>query len=339
MIRDNGRKISTRLSSGVIIGLLVIGLVGIQGCAAKRQWTNTKTVEDQIKTVCEVIEKSTRETYQGVGVARVSIYTEAPTPGESTMDFATGEMVVIKPAGPEIQKHEEEFLVNFAFKGQSSRADLYEVVDRNPGNLLESLIYTPETTFRYVNGKYVKILTPPSMLHSYYKHGYNFHPEAIIRFDGIGFVKKVETFLKAAKTINTKSTDEDLFAIDIEGSKIYPHDQYVATLTLDPKANFRPVYYRIDGENTKAGITGHILYEAEWKQYASIWYITDLRYETASSYNEGLKGHGKEMVDIHIENFDPKAEVKDSQFTLESLNIPIGTEVRDQKKGLVYKYK
>ncbi len=302
----------------------------------------TENLEDLIQTICKAVQESTADVYSGRGVAKVHFYYDLPQ---------YKPRYVFDPAPPEPRKREvigreereEEFLIDFVFKGQSTRADKYTFMEGKRGEFLRSDVDTAAQSLVYRNerGGLVAIIPPhPSIF--YRQMGKDFHPETLNQFCKVPFSMHIEGFFKWAKKITPTYTEDGLLCIKREGD-VYHADRYSAsTLILDPEADYRPIEYRSDSEVDEYGSVRSVRYQAKWKKYGSAWYIERLKYyeewKSKEEYKK-IQPDYKWWVEIEVESFDPTAEVKDSEFTLEGLNIPIGALVTDRIADVIYYYK
>jgi len=293
-----------------------------------------------IKNACQTLEKSIKETYQGSGTAKVLIHREALPPAEIRVDRETGEEKIIKPRGTKIETTEEKFLVDFAFKGEKSLAERYEINENGEKRrLLSSTINTPEISFHYNGEENHAVRAPTESFRSFYRElGYDFHPEVSIQITGKSFWEMMGLFLKYEKVVNMNSDTKDVFRIEF-GDKI--NGEAPVIFVLNPQANFRPVEYSLKGEilgnnNKKIG-EDTFCYQANWKQYSpNYWYIKDLKYERLVKWEEKLPT--KYRVEIEVLSFDPETKVEDSKFNFENLNIPGGIPVNDLIEKTDYKW-
>lgn len=298
------------------INEILIGIIGIFCISMSFSFAQSRSEsEDIIKKACQTLEKSIKETYQGVGTARVLIYEK---------DI--------------IETKKEKFLVDFTFKGEKSLAERYEINENGgKGRLLSATINTPEISFHY-NGKenYAVRAHTRSFMSFYREKGYDFHPETFTRLFKLPFTSQMEMFMKYAKVIKIDSTNNSLLTMRFEGDKIDDEAQVLAILILDQQADFHPTDYKYSLESSWGLHSDNS--QLKWKYYFSTcWYIEELKYNALTKIKKE-KFPREKRVEIKILNFDPETKVEDSKFNFENLNIPGGTPVNDVIEKTQYKW-
>ena len=299
---------------------------------------SSNETEELIRTASQTAQKTINLTYQAAGVAKVLMYNEA-VPAEEIGDKGEGETVLIRPRGPEIEIEERKFLVDFAFRGESSIAEFYEIDETGgKGEFSSAFIYTPEASFYYDKGLGFAVYSPSKNLKEYYRgQGYDFHPQTFTRIMGKPLTEQMEMFIKYAKKIDVDSVDGGLLQIKLEGDKICDYCNASGTLTLASKLNFLPLKYEYDFENKKNGYSLNLDYKAQWEKHSSSCsYITE--FESYQVYKEKGQLPARSGIKIEILSLQPDFGVKSSKFDFKNLPIPEGTPVHDNVKHIYYNW-
>jgi len=317
--------------------LILVGIIGMVWRNVPYSFAKpSNNTEDLLRTICNTFEKSLKRTYQGRGLSRVLIFSEVVPSQEITKDYDTGETTLIKPRGTKIETTEQKFLVDFAFKGEASLSEFYEIKENgDKGKFLSANINTSDMRFLYDAKRSNAARLPTTQPIKYRSMGYDFHPETLTRIYQMPFVRQMDIFLKYTRAIETHYNVDGLLEVKLEGDK-NDNLYHSRTLVLDPQADFRPVKFKSVSEINRSGSMVEVHYQANWERYTSTWYITNLTYEESRKFKGELPT--KYRVEIEVLNFDPDTEVKDSVFDFKNLDIPKGTPMYDRIEGVEYKW-
>jgi len=292
-------------------------------------------IKEQINFAADVLEKSMIETHQGRGSAKVFIHEESRSPAINLLtNPETGETKLIKPRGTTLEKRNTELIVDFVYKGKNSKAEIYEIQNREKKRII-SFIYTPELNITYHLGQVVIDTEPISM---YFRQiGYDFHPDTFINLGKNTPLVKIlrERIINRWEEIEVKNTKDGLFIIKTKGAKDSPVPDASVSFILDSNAFFRPIEYIYYHKSKIDTISDN--YRMKWKQYSSEWYIANFTCENFVKDVDDPEFPFTRKIDIKITEFNPESEIKDSEFTLESLNVPSGTLVNDRIINKNYK--
>jgi hypothetical protein len=224
----------------------------------------------------------------------------------------------------------KELVVDFVFKGQTSRTDIFESRGGDRGTRLFA---------RVVSDRHVIRLDPGSAHISRPQGrgdrdlGLDFHPEVFTHFEGIALTKWLEGFLEHPPDYTSaKVDDEGILHIIARAPVVIPktREQYNNEMrfSFDTQKGLLPVLCStryIHAEPNK-GWSAEIEYE--WAKYDSTWYIRRAEYSVRPS--------NKDHRVITVKNFTPHVEEK--EFTLDGMGLVDGTRVFDKIAGVNYRY-
>jgi hypothetical protein len=236
----------------------------------------------------------------------------------------------------------EEGQINFIFKDEMSRTDVYSVSDsENKGERVKGWIRGTKYSVLYNDHSATIKATPSSAFDR--RVGNDFHPNTYLQLETVD--RSIAAFLDRAsksKSIIEINQDEDILEINMnyEGEKQHEH----FALSVDTAKEFRPVYFKQAFEYPEnPEENGLYTCRYEWKKYGSDWYISSIRQNS-----EGMGGsfdaetgtsekyRVTKNIEIFIQEFVPNAEIDEKEFTLSGLNLKPGTLIKDQIAGLDY---
>lgn len=181
-----------------------------------------------------------------------------------------------------------------------------------------------------------------------HRFGYDFHPATFLGINGISFAECLRRCTRNATSMSVGLNSNGLLKIEVEYQDIQgkeDDDVLRKILLLDPAKGYRPVFY----QSTWSYLAPDKLswgeqYRVAWQQYGGSWYVMAADYEAlkVGSYVKGEEPQiiwpSTQSVRFRVTDFVPDAEVQDSEFTLEGLNLPDGTLVYDSVAGISYRY-
>ncbi len=301
-----------------------------------------------LEVILRAVEESTKGVFQGEGRATLHIYEEMPDPQviPTVRDPETGQwkQVDAEPGGHGMVRSDERFIIDFAFKGESTRIDRHSIgEDGAPQDLIHSFVDTPDIAFLYRSQPNpVLAIMHHGTSHSYRRLGHDFHPDTLIRVaESPAFPEHVGFMVKHSRTTSSSYTDEGLYQLQFDGD-VYDEYAHSTVLLLDPQADYRPVEFTSEDQTDQHGSVFLTRYRARWKEYGDSWYIEDLDYEERDQYKKQTNGVARDRVEklaVHVDKFDPTVTIDDRRFSLEEMNVSVGTPVQDTVGGLAYKYK
>jgi hypothetical protein len=305
--------------------LLASALAGIAAIAATLSVPREGFAAPLTKELIETISKAQREhlsaLQQGKGQATVSIQKEyaggdGPGPGSGRL------------------------IVDFMFKGAKTRTDAYvQNPDGTRGELAWKWIDTVETELAYGPGPIGAHITDGGIHGNggYRKIGHDFHPETFIRVIGLTTEEALRRFQSGAVKSDCHLDGNGLLTVTARGL-----DGTTVQLVLDSRVDYSIVSLDSKAVMDELGSLNLTKYKAEFSPREGI--PRRIVYENAFQ----LKGQKasteknrlciKEHCEVQITSFD-QTEVDARVFELDALNIPPGTRMQDNQRGLLYKYK
>lgn len=235
----------------------------------------------------------------------------------------------------------KELIVDFAFKEQKSRTDIFESSGGSKGSRLQGRIKSDKYDFNYYS--YTKEGWGSAEILRARGHreirgiGEDFHPEVFKKLKSYSLVYWLETFLKAEEfeiDVSARLAGEGILHIvgrghivDSTRSREYDHE---IQLSFDTQKELVPVLCRSTFEHPEK--TTSTIVKLQWAKFNSLWYVSRAEHSSVHA------GDFQRRVYITVKNFSPNVKVSDKEFTLNGLGIPDGVLVRDRVEGVTYRY-
>jgi len=279
-----------------------------------------------IETIRRAHEVSLLNVPLGAGTARVTISREQVGQGGKTMG-----------------SEQERLYVEYAFKGEKTRTDQYDLADGGKGNLKSKHINTGEVAYGLHAGRNAYIARGGGGDLSYYeKVGYDFHPRT---FDVAGWLplpKELEALLSDSRQFKSSIRSDGLLEINIAGNRLHEDWKRSATIVLDPQADCHVVEYDYASQWDEYGSSTTIRYTVERDAVFSALYPRRVVRELVEDIKDpnGRPPLTKTTIrtEVEILSFTGAQTVPDRDFTFEGLEVPVGTEVTDSIRDLRYLY-
>lgn len=227
----------------------------------------------------------------------------------------------------------KELTVDFVFKGQNSRWDIFEWVGGSKDSRLRARVASDKYYISLVSDDSVTM--NPARRHDAIRN--DFHPTTFLRFKDYPLRRWLQGTLEydfvadPEQYASAKLDDKDILHIVSGGPVTSPKGEGLSSeyqMSLDTKRGLIPVLLRSTTKSPER--TGSSIIRLEWAQYDSAWYVSRVEY----SVEPGNLLHRV----FKIKNFSPNVEVSDEEFTLNGLNIPDGMLVHDRLAGVSYGY-
>jgi hypothetical protein len=228
---------------------------------------------------------------------------------------------------------DKELIVDFVFKGPSSRTDIFETnVESKNSRLLSEAVtdkqvisFTPTYESARISG-----------FQEHNKIGLDYHPDVFLNFYGNALVK----WLKGLILKTEYPPDYTSVEVDTEGILHYiagghlvhegeGYDQELK-FSFDTNKGLLPISYYLDNKYVDPNKNWGGEAKFEWSKFDSVWYLTQAEYSV-------LRGKGKHVV-FTIKDFTPNVDVSDNEFTLDGMNIPDGIMITDSIEHIAYRY-
>ena len=232
--------------------------------------------------------------------------------------------------------YDKQLIIDFAFKGNRSRADVFESDGEHRGSRIRATVCTNDTCIRALHQAY-----SIGRADKYRREvGWDFHPGTF--FEVLGekpLVKWLEYELATPRSPADRSVELDSNGIlrlsiraHVATQRQYDPKEYdvQATISFDTHKEYRPVLYERKFINAD-GSWHATQAKLQWARFGTTWYVSEFECNELPSNRRHTVGK--------IESFEPKAEVADGEFTLEGMGIIDGMYVDDRIKGVKYWYK
>jgi hypothetical protein len=223
----------------------------------------------------------------------------------------------------------KELILNFSFKDQNSRTDIFESDGGIKGSRLTSTIVSEK---HYINLRNNTVFVNQARSHSNY--GRDFHPGVFVAFKGYQLTKLLRDFIAHPEVNRSVELDSNgILHIIASGHVVNPatHNEYDHKFhfSFDTQKALLPVFY-CSAMRYEPNDWGRTEAKLEWKKYESDWYISRVEY--------GMKPSDVDHRIVMIKDFKPNVDIPDEEFTLEGMDIPEGCFVVDHIAGLQYRY-
>jgi hypothetical protein len=223
----------------------------------------------------------------------------------------------------------KELIVDFVFKDQKSRRDIFESSDGSRGRRW----YAQATSDKFhlnVNPENAAVDRPDSFTRRIPR---DFHPEAFMRFMDTPLAELLEALLKSGVDLSVTLDGEGILHVGCAGHVVMPArgEEYDSALqySFDTQKGLRPVLYRVtltypDKEDDEIN-------KLRWAKFDSVWYVSHVEHSVQGE-------NFTKNVEFTVKSFDSNPEVSDKEFTLDGLGIPHGMLVFDSVAGVQYRY-
>jgi hypothetical protein len=242
----------------------------------------------------------------------------------------TATMKMIKPEFNKELFDGKNLIVDFEFKGPSSRTDIFETsIDTKKLYLFSEAItdkqvisFAPSFESAHIDG-----------VQDHEKIGLDFHPDVFMDFSIGPLAKLLNGLMKHPPDYALTEVDTDGILHYIAGGHLVQNgegfDQEIK-LSFDTRKGLLPVSYYMENKYVDPNKNWGREAKLEWVKFGSAWYPTQAEYFV----QPGKRKH----VIFTVKDFTPNADVPDADFTLDSMNIPDGTIVSDSIAGRAYPY-
>jgi len=151
-----------------------------------------------------------------------------------------------------------------------------------------------------------------------------------------------ERLLNGPATLSTRMDNEGILHLitDYKDQKRIEH----FVMSVDPAKGYRLVRgLSVVERFNKPDYSRTDFLEIQWDKYESSWYIKTAKFASYagahSPEDKSLLGPSnlRRSVTVMVTEFHPNVEISDSEFTLNGLKLPVGTQVVDKISGVIYR--
>ena len=228
---------------------------------------------------------------------------------------------------------DKELIVDFVFKDQKSRTDIFDSFKGGKDQRLNTKVLTDKHYYS-VTHLNASIKQPR---HFFRDYGRDFHPSTFMKFEGILFTNWLDgLFDRPGVDGSVKLDNEGILHIVAHGFVEDPGDEEEhgfyneVHFAFDTQKGLLPVYLSDERTYNDPNKWGKHEAKLQWTKYDSGWYVSHAEYCTQP------RNFARRI--ITIKKFSPNIEVSDEEFAFDALEIPDGTEVVDSIAGTTYRY-
>jgi hypothetical protein len=230
----------------------------------------------------------------------------------------------------------KDLTVDFAFKDQKSRVDIFESEAEGRGSRLQAIAKSDKGFLNVLQHEvFVDRLEfyPDNV-------GQDFHPDTFFTFlGGMSLVEWFEYQLDPPepRVISVELDNDDILRVSVRIHVVVPkrpgraakeYDSEV-TIRLDTQKGLRPVFF--ESRFTYSDGSWHARRaNLQWAKFGSAWYVSAFEYNALPSNHRHTVGT--------VKKFSPNVEVSDKEFTLDGMDVPDGMRVNDKIAGVSYRY-
>ncbi len=181
---------------------------------------------------------------------------------------------------------------------------------------------------------------PP--LQFYHRLGYDFNPSTFMECYGTPLTVHTERVLDGPATLSTKMDSDGILHLitDYRDQNVRTHQD----ISVDPTKGYRLVdWFRIMELFDRPERSHTDFFEIEWDKYESSWYAKAAKMASYAGVHspEDISSlrveNVRTSIAVTVTEFDPNVEISDSEFTVNGLELPVGTLVIDRISGTKYK--
>jgi len=241
---------------------------------------------------------------------------------------------------PRGEKDEEKFHAVFTFKDENTKTAEYELSDGQPGQLRWTHVDTPKLKLGYRPGANAYVAPGSRGGHTFRILGRDFHPETFYMPYQVGLADHLEGLRKSSARFEPHIRADGLLEIEVSGNLKHGLWSKLGRVLLDPGGSFRLVHYDYLSQWDEYGSTTEVHFDGDYDGQFSPEYPKRVRRKLRETYKEPGQETTEANIEVEVEilAIDLRKEVAESDFTLEALGVPPGTEVVDFLRAIRYPY-
>jgi len=232
--------------------------------------------------------------------------------------------------------------VDFIFKGDLSRSiksSMKEDKQKQP-EVLWAVGEKCAVTYNYSRGHASVQRNPP--LQFYHQLGYDFNPSTFMLSYSTPLAVHFERVLSGPATLSAKMDNNGILHLisDYKDQNTYQRQ----VISVDPNMGYRLVGSLAIMERIDRPSRNHTDFlEVQWDKYETSWYIKSAKFASYAGIHspEDRTSLGTDNLrmstTVTVEEFHSNVEISDSEFTLNGLELPVGTPVVDRISGTNYR--
>ena len=230
----------------------------------------------------------------------------------------------------------KDLTVDFAFKDQKSRVDIFESEADGRGSRLQAIAKSDKGFLNVLQHEVFvdRIEFYPDNV------GRDFHPDTFFTFlGGMSLVEWFEYQLDPPepRVISVELDHDDILSVSVRIHVVVPkrpgraakeYDSEV-TIRFDTQEGLRPVFFE-DKSTYSDGSWRARRANLQWAKFGSTWYVSAFECNNLPSNHRHTVGT--------VKKFSSNVEVSEKEFTLDGMDVPDGIRVNDMIAGVHYRY-
>ncbi len=235
-----------------------------------------------------------------------------------------------------------ERIFDFMFKGDMTRSVCFSIKagKREQPEVLWVVGEKCAVTRNY-RTNYASVQRNPQ-LQFYHQLGYDFNPSTFMLWYRKPLTVHTERVLDGPATLSTKMDNAGILHLiaDYKDSKTAAH----SVIFVDPDKDYRLVGGLRISERFDQPSRNHTDFlEVQWDKFESSWYVKAAKFASYAGAHspEDISSLGpdnlRRSTEFTVTEFHPNVEISDSKFTVNGLELPIGTLIIDRISGTKYK--
>ena len=302
----------------------------------------------ELKSYCEVGENKPQELFDILERVVSAIETESRAGSDLRSGRGIAHFREIRKESTDKDKWEEEEteerIIQFQFKGDSSRSDIFAGRKGEPKQLESIFAENPEYGIRYW-GDDVEI--EDNDIRIFHREiGYDMHPETFNQFYGIELVRFLSRLTQWAQKKNlhlsVTLSDEGILQFEFERRGDEPNERANLKTRIDVIHPVRFLSFVESSENYEGlGSKTDIEYHVHWQWHGSDCYIKEAKFTKEESEFDNADRpdqlcHRYWQQKVEVLAYEAGATIPDRAFTLLGLPLEEDADIRDRIRKSEY---
>lgn len=223
--------------------------------------------------------------------------------------------------------------MDFQFQGTLSRTDQFALHEGARGERQAAWTIGREAS-AWFNRRAAVVQAEPTGVVFFGTFGYDYRPAVVCDFEWLAD----RVALPGQTSTSIESDESGLLTITRlwEGTR----DSGWRTIVIDKNKGYRPVFYEDHSFSPSMELNPTRVERCRWswERYGQTWYVKEASLERPGSLGTADRSSFSDYrAEFVVERFDPNVVADDSEFTLESLDLPEEVAVTDLIRGVTYR--
>jgi len=232
-------------------------------------------------------------------------------------------------------------MLDFMFKGDLSRSTRFSMKEgkRDIREITWVVGEKCAVTRNYSGGTSVQ-RNPPHQF--YHQLGYDFNPNTFMLWYNTPLTVHTERLLDGPATLSAKMDSDGILHLISDYKDQNVNQQLV--VSVNPNMGYRLVGSLAIMERIDRPSRNHTDFlEVQWDKYESSWYVKSAKFASYAGIHSPEDrasldpGNLRRSIAVTVTEFHPNVEIRNSEFTLNGLKLPVGTPVVDKISGIIYR--